>query len=51
MKQLIDDHVVLLDQLRKKDVDGVCDTIRRHLSRLDDTITEIHRTHSSYFDS
>ena len=51
MKQLIDDHVLLLDQLRKKDVDGVCDTIRRHLSRLDDTITEIHRTHSSYFDS
>ncbi len=51
MKQLIDDHVLMLKQLRKHDVDGVCDTIRLHLSRLDDTITDIHQTHSSYFDS
>ena len=51
MLQLIKDHEVILEQLRAKNADGVCDTIRLHLSRLDDTITDIHQAHASYFDT
>ncbi|MEL6677211.1 MAG: GntR family transcriptional regulator [Pseudomonadota bacterium] len=51
MRQLIEDHELLLDQLVAGDVDGLCSTIRVHLSRLDDTIDAIHSAHASYFDT
>jgi DNA-binding GntR family transcriptional regulator len=51
MRQLIDDHKLSLSQLSENDVNGVCDTIRLHLSRLDDTITAIHKSHASYFEN
>lgn len=50
MRQLIDDHKLIMDQLRDQNEDGLCQSIRLHLSRLDDTITTIHREHRSYFD-
>lgn len=50
MRQLIDDHEVMLKQLRGKDAKGICDTIRVHLSRLDATIDDICKSHASYFD-
>lgn len=51
MRQLIDDHVIMVQQLKSQDADGLCESIRVHLSRLDDTITDIYQTHSSYFDN
>lgn len=51
MRQLIDDHDTLLRQLRAQDVDGVMDTVRTHLSRLDQTIEDIQEAHATYFDA
>ena len=51
IRQLIDDHKLILSQLSQNDADGVCDTLRLHLSRLDDTITAIHKSHASYFEN
>lgn len=51
MSDLVADHEMLIAQLRKKDTEGVDATIRKHLSRLDDTIRDIHAKHSSYFES
>ena len=51
MSQLIEDHELMLRQLADRDEAGICDTVRLHLSRLDDTITTIHETHASYFDA
>lgn len=50
MSDLISDHETIIEQLRNKDVAGVCETIRTHLSRLDETVSAIHRDHASYFD-
>lgn len=49
MAVLIDDHVMMVEQLKKNDQNGVTQMARRHLSRLDDTIAEIHRTHAAFF--
>ena len=50
MMDLIDDHETIIAQLKDKDAEGVSETIRKHLSRLDDTIKDIHEKHSSYFE-
>lgn len=50
MGVLIGDHEQILAQLRKKDAEGVSETIRIHLSRLDGTIKDIHDKHASYFE-
>jgi DNA-binding GntR family transcriptional regulator len=50
MRQLIEDHATLIAQLADGDETGVAQTIRTHLSRLDGTIGDIHRTHASYFE-
>ncbi len=51
MTELIDDHETLVAQLKNNDADGVTQTIRLHLSRLDETIRDIHGNHSSYFEA
>lgn len=51
MSDLIDDHEMLIMQLKRKDAEGVSETIRKHLSRLDDTIRDIHEKHSSFFET
>lgn len=51
MRQLIDDHETIIQQLRDRDADGVMGTIRTHLSRLDQTIEDIQEAHATYFDA
>lgn len=51
MRQLVDDHALMLERLQARDESGASDAIREHLSRLDDTITTIHKTHASYFET
>ncbi len=51
MRQLVDDHALMLERLQNRDEAGASNAIRQHLSRLDDTITTIHKTHASYFDA
>lgn len=51
MAVLLDDHKTLLSQLRTKDEGGICETIRLHLSRLDETIDDIHQKHAEYFET
>lgn len=50
MSDLIEDHELLVDQLKQGDGTGVTRTIRMHLSRLDQTIEEIHAKHARYFE-
>jgi len=51
MRQLVDDHTLMLERLQARDESGASDAIREHLSRLDDTIATIHKTHASYFET
>ena len=51
MRQLVDDHALMLERLQKRDEVGASDTIREHLSRLDGTIETIYETHASYFET
>jgi len=50
MLPLIMDHENMIDQLKRGDQDALCDIIRVHLARLDETISTIHTSHSTYFD-
>lgn len=50
MRQLIEDHELILKQLSARDEMGIVQSIRLHLSRLDATIGAIHSDHASYFD-
>lgn len=47
---LIEDHHDLALALKDRSADKAAAIIRRHLSRLDDTIADIHRNHSEYFE-
>lgn len=47
---LVEDHQAVADALRAGSVDQAMAATRQHLSRLDDTITDIHKSHSEYFD-
>ena len=47
---LLDDHQQLADSLRHRSVEQATAITRKHLSRLDDTIADIHRTHAEYFE-
>ncbi|MDU9006795.1 GntR family transcriptional regulator [Sedimentitalea todarodis] len=47
---LYQDHRDLAQALDARDADKAADVVRRHLGRLDDTITEIHLKHSEYFE-
>ncbi len=45
------DHCELADALSRNCEEDAVNVTRRHLSRLDDTISEIHRSHSAYFEA
>lgn len=51
MGVIIKDHRVMLKNLFARDEQGLCDALRVHLSRLDQTITEIHKEHSGFFEN
>lgn len=51
MAELLDDHMDMVDLMRRGDVDGAVHAMRKHLSRLDSTIKTIHDEHSEYFDT
>lgn len=48
-RDIFDDHRDLAAALSNVDVEQARAVTRRHLSRLDDTIAEIHDTHTNYF--
>ena len=48
---LLDDHRQLAQSLRQGAVERATAITRQHLSRLDDTIADIHRTHASISNS
>ena len=49
MAQLVEDHEAIVGQLKKQEEEGLRQTIRTHLSRLDSTIETIYAEHQSYF--
>lgn len=50
MHELIKDHEDILCGLENGDEAGLCATVRKHLSRLDDAIEEIYSEHADYFE-
>lgn len=50
MEELIQDHITLIGALIARDEAKVDATIRHHLSRLDDVITGIRKSHADYFE-
>jgi len=49
MVQLVEDHETIFGQLKARDEEGLRNTVRTHLSRLDSTIDNIYTEHRSYF--
>lgn len=47
---LLEDHRALAKALRSNSAEQATAMVRQHLGRLDDTITDIHTKHSSYFE-
>jgi len=47
---LIEDHAKLARALKARSIEDATAIARQHLSRLDDTIAHIHRSHSEYFE-
>jgi DNA-binding GntR family transcriptional regulator len=50
MDELLEDHKVIVDALKARDEEAVQKAIRAHLSRLDDVITGIRKSHADYFE-
>lgn len=50
MDKLLADHREIIDHLEARDEDGVVNAVRTHLSRLDDVITSIRKSHATYFE-
>ncbi|MGP6087152.1 GntR family transcriptional regulator [Antarctobacter jejuensis] len=50
VKTVLNDHKLIAEALRKKDIAEARAAMTRHLSRLDETIREVHDLHSEYFD-
>lgn len=50
MDELLNDHIVLFEALVAKDEAKVLETIRFHLSRLDDVVAGIRKSHADYFE-
>jgi len=49
-KAIFQDHCDVADGLASGNMDKALETTRKHLSRLDDTLEFIHRTHPDYFE-
>ncbi|MGI9490192.1 MAG: GntR family transcriptional regulator [Geminicoccaceae bacterium] len=47
---LLEDHRLLAAALGNSVVEDATIIVRKHLNRLDDTITDIHRTHAEFFE-
>ena len=47
---LLEDHRKLANALKKGSADKAVTVARKHLSRLDDTIADIHQAHPEYFE-
>ena len=47
---LLGDHAALAEALAARDPNAACDIVRLHLSRLDETILQIHAKHLEYFE-
>ncbi len=50
MRLLVSDHEAMLDALKDRDLSALHRSLRLHLSRLDDTVAEIHAQHAGYFE-
>lgn len=50
MEELLDDHVQLTEGLIARDEARVLELIKSHLSRLDDVVAGIRRSHANYFE-
>jgi len=47
---LVQDHEDIAIALEKRDAEAATNAARRHFARLDDTISDIHKKHASFFD-
>lgn len=50
MDELFDDHCGIASALKNRDEDAIIRAITRHLSRLDDVIAGIRKSHADYFE-
>lgn len=50
MEELLEDHTLIADALRRRDEDELIDAIKAHLSRLDDVIAGIRKSHAEFFE-
>lgn len=48
---LLHDHEEIASALQNQDTESAAFAARRHFTRLDDTISDIHQKHAEYFDS
>ena len=49
VSDVLGDHQAIADALMRRSSQDACDLTRLHVSRLDGTISEIHQTHTDYF--
>ena len=50
MDELLQDHVQLVKGLSEQDEGTVLKVIKHHLSRLDDVVASIRKSHAIYFE-
>lgn len=50
MRVLVSDHEAMLHALKNKDLQALHSALRLHLSRLDETVAQIHAQHAGYFE-
>ena len=50
MDELLEDHRQIVSTLMKRDESKLMIAITKHLSRLDDTIKGIRKSHTDYFE-
>ena len=50
MEELLEDHTLIADALRRRDESELIGAIKSHLSRLDDVIAGIRNSHAEFFE-
>ena len=50
IEAIVEDHKEIAQSLERRSVEGVRKAVEKHLSRLDETIREIHEAHANYFE-
>ena len=48
--QIFQDHIELFDAVKQRNTEEAVAVARRHFSRIDETIADIHNKHSDYFE-